>query len=195
MLFTNWSSSSAIDPVLQKSQDDRILTSLQRLPDLETNVLEDHELDDCSQQCRKYVLDQTIPIVKGGERIDAWWSKFVSKPGYESLAKMNKAVLSCFHGPQVENSFSAIKNILNCKTSRMNVPTFDAKQSIRYDLASSGKLSVEYFHREYIVFSPVNKQLMANMKTGRSRYTEEIRIAKEKEQAKRETQIETKKTK
>ena len=59
---------SAIDPVLQKSRDDRILACLQRLPDLVTNVLEDHELDDYNQQCRKYVLDQTIPPVRRGAR-------------------------------------------------------------------------------------------------------------------------------
>ena len=35
-----------------------ILACLQRLPDLVTNVLEDHELDDYNKQCRKCVLDQ-----------------------------------------------------------------------------------------------------------------------------------------
>ena len=100
---------SAVDPVLQTSRDDRILACLQRLPELVTNVLEDHELDDYNQQCRKYIMDQTIPHVKDGEHVDVWWSKVFVKPGYECLAKMIKALLSCFHGPQVESSFSAMK--------------------------------------------------------------------------------------
>ena len=77
---------SAFDPVIQKSRDDRILACLQRLPDLVTNVLEEHEPDFYNQQCRKYVLDQTIPPVKDGERVDVWWSKDFVHPGYECLA-------------------------------------------------------------------------------------------------------------
>ena len=107
--------------------------------------------------------------------------KFFVQPGYEYLAKMIKALLSCFYGLQVESSFSAMKNIMNCKTSRVNLPTFDAKQTIRYELASSGKSAVQYFQREDIVFSPVNRELMANMKKAHSRYADEILIAKEKE--------------
>ena len=54
----------------------------------------------------------------------------------------------------------------------MNLPTFDAKQTIRYELASSGKSAVQYFQREDIVFSLVNR--------------DEILIAKEKEQVQKE---------
>ena len=177
---------SAIDPVVQTSRDDRLLTSLQRLSELVTNVLDDHEHDEYSQQCRKYILDQSIPQVKEGERIDEWWCKVFARPGYDCLAKIIKALLSCFHGPQVESSFSSMKNIMNCKTSRMNLPTFDAKQTIRYELASAEKSAVQYFQREDIVFSPVNKELTANMKKAHLRHTDEVRRAKEKEQAQKE---------
>ena len=45
-----------------------------------------------------------------------------------------KAAISCFHGPQVEGSFSVMKQVMNTQTGRLDVSTYRAIQSIKYPL-------------------------------------------------------------
>ena len=112
-------------------------------------------------------------------------AKLIPKSGYESLANMIKALLSCFHGQEIESSFSAVKNIMNCKTLSMNVPMFDAKQMVRYDLDSPGKSSAEYFHRVNIAYGKHENSSLALCRENSNR--------KRKRSEKRETQIERRK--
>ena len=47
---------------------------------------------------------------------------------------MALAALSCFHGPQVESSFSMMGDILDSRSGRIRVDTYGAIQTVKYSL-------------------------------------------------------------
>ena len=118
------------------------LQLLLNLPKLATNVLDDDEMYD--RECRRFQVD-VVRDIGEEERIDHWWGDPVLSGKYPSLTKMVKAVLCCFHGPQVEASFSSMTDIIDSKSNRLNAETFSAIQTVRYELSASGKYAVEYF--------------------------------------------------
>ena len=83
---------------------------------------------------------------------------------YPALSKLVKALLSCFHGPQVEGSFSSMGNILDSIANRMTVQTFSAIQSIKYSLRAADKTSVEYFGKEDYLHDRVDGDIVRNMR-------------------------------
>ena len=63
----------------------------------------------------QYMADLGLPPFKNDNdsRIDDWWAEVDSTGKYAALTKLVKAVLSCFHGPQVESSFSVMGDIID----------------------------------------------------------------------------------
>lgn len=63
------------------------------------------------------------------ESIDKWWGEVVDYKKYPLLTKLVFALLTCFHGPKVEASFSIMNSVVTPGSSRINVPTFSAIQT------------------------------------------------------------------
>ena len=51
-----------------------------------------------------------------------------------SLFKIVTAILLIFHGPRVEGNFSEMKDVIDSKSGRMDIATFDAIQTGIYSL-------------------------------------------------------------
>lgn len=85
---------------------------------------------------------------------------------------MVKALVSCFHGPQVEASFGVMNDIINGKTNRMNVDTYNAIQGVKYGLKATGKSRIEYFHKEDFLHERANPSLVRNMQSSSGIYKE-----------------------
>ena len=79
------------------------------------------------------------------QRIDNWWFKLSKTDKYAFLCNASLALLTCFHGPKVESSFSEMNDLLDPQSSRMKVQTLDALHTIRYRLKSDA--SYKYFAR------------------------------------------------
>ena len=45
---------------------------------------------------------------------------------------MSSALLTIFHGPRVESSFSVIGEVMDKKSGRMNMSTYTAIQTVKY---------------------------------------------------------------
>ena len=75
---------------------------------------------------------------------------------YSQLTQMAFALLSCFHGPAVESSFSVMQEVMTKQKSSPKVANFSAIQTVKYELQPSGKTSLEYFKRDDQLYSPVN---------------------------------------
>jgi hypothetical protein len=159
---------------------------LLNLPKLATNVLDDDEMYD--RECRRFQVD-VVRDIGEEERIDHWWGDPVLSEKYPSLAKMVKAVLCCFHGPQVEASFSSMTDIIDSKSNRLNAETFSAIQTVRYELSASGKSAVEYFQKKDFLHEKVDATLCKNMVAARKNYAEEL---EEKQRLKEEHKEELK---
>ncbi|XP_062595254.1 uncharacterized protein LOC134256589 [Saccostrea cucullata] len=137
-----------------------VLKLLLNLPKLATNVLDDEEPYD--RDCRRFQVDQ-LKDIEDEERIDHWWGNPALSEKYPSLTRMVKAVLCCFHGPQVEASFSSMTDIIDNKSNRLNATTFSAIQTVRYELSASGKTAVQYFQKKDFLHEKIDVNLCKNM--------------------------------
>ncbi|GFO18215.1 hypothetical protein PoB_004472000 [Plakobranchus ocellatus] len=117
------------------------------------------------------------------ERVDVWWGK---QSKYPTLQKLARACLSIFHGPQVEGSFSRMKDIMKVKSGNMAVSTFSAVQTIKYSL-SRDTTAVSCFKRHDTLHTPINPALVNSMTTSHARYKRELcKIREEEEERKKD---------
>ena len=94
------------------------------------------------------------------------------------------ALVSCFHGPAVESSFSIMKDVLNKKKTALKVGSSCAIQTVKYELMSSKKTALQYFHRADPSFTPVNSTLCRNTWTAYRTYSMHKDGSKKKEEKK-----------
>ena len=95
---------NAIDPVAILAKGTVTLKVILHLPDTVTNVLSSTDLEDYEKECRKIMVDPTLPpalVEKKYVRAGTWWFKLK----YPLLSKMSLALLNIFHGPRVEINF------------------------------------------------------------------------------------------
>ena len=176
---------SAIDPQLKDSHSSIVLAALKVLPQLLSTVLNEDELDDYDLECRRYILDNRLPVYETNSRVDEYWSKINSQGNYPNLTKIVKAVLSCFHGPQVESSFSIMSNIIQPGRSRLNMTTYDSLQTVTYQLMAEEKSSTDYFYKTDPIHDPIDPMLVQNMKSAYKTYNSEQDKIKSKKEAKK----------
>lgn len=72
---------------------------------------------------------------------------------------MALSLLTCFHGPKVESSFSLMNNILTPENSRINVSTFNAIQTVKYELSAKKKSSVAFLRKNDFLKDLVERNL------------------------------------
>ena len=81
------------------------------------------------------MVDPALPPALNEKRFvgaDTWW--FELKDKYPLLSKTSLALLTRFHGPKVESSFSVMGDVMDKKSGRMNVSTYSAIQTVKYSL-------------------------------------------------------------
>ena len=70
--------------------------------------------------------------------------------------------MSCFHGLQVESSFSVMNDIIDVISGNVNMETFDAYQTIKYGLSAVGKTATKFFKKDDILQDSVKRYLTKN---------------------------------
>ncbi|CAC5387834.1 unnamed protein product [Mytilus coruscus] len=168
---------------------------LLRLPSLVTNILAgDEEKEHYELQVRRYQTDDSILLLPDDCRIDHWWANEKHAKVYPLLVKMVQAILTCFHGPQVESSFSVMNDIIDGKSNRMNIEAYNCIQSVKYSLKSSGKSAIQYFTKDDFLHERVDHKLVQNMQSSSRQYQEEVKCKKlEKEEKLSQLQVKAKK--
>ena len=102
-----------------------------KLPSVITNVIHsENKADSYDLEVRNVHVDNSLPEADGA-----------------NLSNLVKTAISYFHGPQVEGSFSVMKQVLNTQTARLDVSTYRAIQSIKYPLRAAGKTAVQYLEK------------------------------------------------
>ena len=85
------------------------------------------------REVREYhVLDEVPPYTEGETRIDEWWASLRVQFGFKLLPKVALGLLTCFHGPLVEGSFSSLSHLVGPQSGRLSVQTMNALQTTRY---------------------------------------------------------------
>lgn len=155
---------SAINP---KAQGHSVTCSyLQDLPKEMKITLSPSEKDQHNLQASNIQLDKSLPPVEG--RIDKWWAVTLKK--YPALRHVIAPALSIFTGPRIEQSFTIMNSVINKTTNRLNIDTFNAIQTVKFDLLATNESSIQRYHREDKFTSPVHQSVAQRMKdTGESK--------------------------
>ena len=148
-----------------------------------TNVLTEEETESFLREVHRFHTDHTLPAIKKENekdiRVDHWWLTVASKGGYPALCKMSLALLTCFHGAQVESSFSSMSEIIDKKSCNLRPNTYNAIQTVRYALIASGKTAVQYFRRKDVHHDAVRKDVNRNIQSSKRMYDAEKKHAQE----------------
>ena len=73
------------------------------------------------------------------------------------------ALLSCFSCPVVESSFSIMGNVMDETTTRLNIESLNAIQTIKYWLSAKNQSAIETFQKEDYMHEAVGSKLAENM--------------------------------
>lgn len=130
--------------------------------------------DNYTAEISSYQIDKNLPEFNIGDRLDVWWNLIFKTNRYPTLSKVVKAALSIFTGPQVEASFSMMNDIIDKRSNRMDITTYSAIMKIKYSLLADGRSSFKKFYRRNVLRDPVDKVLVYNMRTARSRYIKRL---------------------
>lgn len=107
---------SALDPLVRgHTQTERYIKAL---PSLLTNALKEDELEMFMLEVPHYNTAK-LPNPTPETKIDEWWVERACR--YSTIWEVVKAVVSCFHGPSVESSFSIMGNIITSQTARISI--------------------------------------------------------------------------
>ena len=177
---------SALDPLLRTNSNAQ--EYMKKLPTFIKGAIEKNEEDEYQKQVQRYhhQYSLTVPPADEDTVFDEWWGELIRKGEFPVLGKLVKTVLSCFHGPVVESSFSIMGNIIHSKTANLDIETFDAIQTVKYSLKASGKSAVEYFIKKDHLHDKVNPKLVKNMNSSHKQYEQKRKEIEEKGKAKKE---------
>ena len=153
---------SSIDPMCRRNS--LTLKEMKQLPQLVTNILLPEEKELFDLEVYKYNADSLHTVSEGGS-IDEWLVDVRKTGKYPLLSKMVCSLLTCFHCPKVESSFSVMSNIISASSTRMNIPIFSAIKTVKYYLLSESKSSVAYFAKKEFVHEHVEKKLVENLRS------------------------------
>ena len=116
--------------------------------------------DQFKKEARSYSASHTIEA-DPKQPIDQWWDGL--KERYPLLCQGALALLSCFHGPLVESSFSSMSEILDCYSARTSIETFSAIQDVRHYLSAREVTAVGHFSKKEPLLQPIDPKLKVNM--------------------------------
>ncbi|GBO44864.1 hypothetical protein AVEN_31433-1, partial [Araneus ventricosus] len=98
---------SSLDPCNRKTSVALELTK--ELPLYASNVVQDSEKEAYDLERHNFQNDHFSDIVE--ESVDLWWRDVENTSKYHLLSRMTFALLTCFHEPKVESSFSIMNNV------------------------------------------------------------------------------------
>ena len=88
-----------------------------------------------------FQLDKELPIFASGCRLDSWWNNVFKSGKYPDLSKVVKAEVSICTSPQIEASFSMMNDIIDTRSSRMDIATHGAIMNVKYGLIAKSQSS------------------------------------------------------
>lgn len=141
------------------------LEELLKLPKLVTNIFHPKECDTFDLQVRNFQVDFSLPQPQESLGcIHDWWATVFDSGKYPLLSGMMMALLSCFHGPQVESAHNVMGDILDSRSHHSHKETYSDVQGVKYQLRSACKSAVQYSRSKDKLHDPVNHDLCNNLK-------------------------------
>ena len=149
-------------------------------------------MDEYLKDTSRIQVNASLPdtdIISAGQpskrkQLDHWWVEVM--PKYPTLGKVVKTCLSIFTGPQIEQSFSVMNDIIDKKSNHLDIKTYSPMQAVKYDLKARKTPTLQHYHREDIHHDPVDKSLIFHMLTAYGRYHRKLQVEKEKKELKKQ---------
>lgn len=120
---------STLNPIYRKHSAS--LKLMKELPHYVPNVIKATEINSYDLEVHHFQND-SFRQIGDKEPIDMWWKEIEMSKKYPLLSRLAFSLLTCFHGPKVESSFSLMNNIITSGSNRLKVSTFNAIQSVKY---------------------------------------------------------------
>ena len=133
-----------------------------------------------STEIQKYATDSELPLPEETERLDIWWNKVFKTKRYPVLSSLVRPCLSIFTGPMVECSFSIMNDIIDSRSGRMEIDTYSAIVTTKYNIKSTGKSAAIKYNRKDILRDPVDSTLSYYVRTASSRYKKCLKSKRDK---------------
>ena len=138
-----------------------------------------------SEEISKFQLEKGLPVYVPGSRIDVWWNSVFQLKEYPALTNFVRAALSIITGPHVETSFSMMNDIIDKRSSRMDISTYSAIMKVKYGGMAEGVSCTNKFHRRNVLRNPVDRVLSYNMRMAHSRYYKQLKEKRKKNSEKK----------
>ena len=162
------------------------------IPQLLPQLITDERKNQFERQTRQFHADLSFPPYDSEVRVDVWWGCILKMPKYKLLAEAVLSLLTCFHGPSVEGSFSTLTQVVDPRRGRLTVESMDAWQTVKYTLRAAKESAPAYFHRENVQKTPVRRNLSVNMRSAKASY-DKLRLKKAAEKEAKLAPIKAKK--
>lgn len=159
-----------------------------------TNIISSEEGDAFDKEVKVFGADGSLPAPDKSVSVDVWWGLLSATGKYPLICRMATSLLTCFHGPAVESSFSVMGDVLDCHSSRMKTDTYSAIQTVKYGLRAGGQSAVNSFKRKDKLHTPVNKNMCRLLRGANKKHRLELE-AKQAEIAKKREELSLKKQK
>ena len=173
---------SALDPLA--NEDSVFGPKLRKLPAAMGKKLSSTEAMAYDLEITKYLVDAQLPST--ALRLDHYWLEVQKTERYPLLCSYAMPLLTIFHGPQVEGSFSTMGDIIDPKSCRTNIETYSAIQTVKYGLRARKTTAVGYLSKKDVLHDQVSPALISNMTQAYKRTLAERTEKKEEAAAKRQ---------
>lgn len=95
--------------------------------------------------------------------------------------------MTIFHGPLVESSFNLMGDIIDPRSTSMNISTFISIQTVKYTLQPRKQSPVEMFSRDNVMVGAVDRRLRSNINSAgirdkAQRQTKMLRVAERRKE-------------
>ena len=127
----------------------------------------------------QFQVDNKLPQFQVGDDFMKWWTEVFKMERYPALTRVISVVMSMFHGPQVESSFNLMGNVENIRSTRMNIETLSAYQTVKYAFKARKTTALAYFKRSDVRKDPVKKCICISLRKAGSKYKQEQERKKE----------------
>ena len=107
----------------------------------------------------KYVTDSDLLMSGEGEQLDIWWIKVFKTCRCPVLSSLVRPCPSIFTGSMIECSFSMTNDIIDSRSRRMEIDTYSAIVTAKFNVKSSKKSAAVKYGRKGILRDNVNSEL------------------------------------
>lgn len=150
---------AALDPTVRRTTTaQRYLKALLK----KTSLIDPDKREEFEKEVDTYSTSIRIPTAAPEISIDAFWAQ-IDKTEFPVMTEVAKKLLSAFHGPAVEASFSTMGQILDSGTKRIDINTYAAFQTVRYSLTARRTSAVNFFSKKDPLRESVPKKLTEKM--------------------------------